>query len=130
MKFILNMYGDETSVAEATPEQIAEDREQMGKYNDELRDAGVYVSADGLGPSSSARTLRFGEDGKVVATDGPFAETKEQVAGFWILETKGLDEAADWAAKAPVKGAAIEVRPIPDTFEENVELYKQAAEAT
>jgi hypothetical protein len=128
MKFILNMYGDESFVAEATPEQMQEVHAEMGKYNDKLREAGVYVSAEGLGPSSSARTLRFGEDGKVVATDGPFAETKEQVAGYWILECKNMDEAADWAAKAPIKGGTIEIRQIP-TFEENVELYREAAKA-
>jgi hypothetical protein len=126
MQFILNMIGDESFVAQATPEQMQEIVAAMDTYNQSLKDAGAFVSGEGLGPSASARTLRFGEDGKAVPTDGPFAETKEQVAGFWIIEAKDLDEAADWAAKAPIKGASIEIRPIASGAEENFKAYKEA----
>jgi hypothetical protein len=126
MKFMLIIYQDESFVAESTPAQMEELRERMNAYNAELEEAGVRVSTEGLGPSATARTLRFGEDGKVVATDGPFTETKEQVAGFWMLECESIDEAEKWASKAPIKEVVLEVRPIGDTFDENVELYKEA----
>jgi hypothetical protein len=126
MKFILNLYGDESFFAEATPEQMKELGEQMNEYNAELEKAGVWVSGEGLAPSAHARTLRFGTDGKVVPTDGPFTETKEQVGGFWILECKDMNEAEKWASKAPIKGAVIEIRPTDEGPEENVEAYKEA----
>ncbi len=65
-----------------------------------------------------ARTLRWGEAGKPVATDGPFAESKEQLGGFWILECGNLDEAVEWAGKAPIRNGALEVRPIVESGEE------------
>ena len=75
------------------------------------------------------RTLRYGKDGKAVVTDGPFAESKEQIAGYWILECKDLDEAVEWAQRSPVREGAIEVRAIVETAEENIELYKEQAQA-
>jgi hypothetical protein len=111
MKFILNLYGEESFLAEATPEQMKEMGEQMNAYNAELEKAGVWVDGHGLAPSAETRTLRFGADGKVVPTDGPFTETKELVAGFWIIECKDMDEAEKWASKAPIKGGVIEIRP-------------------
>jgi hypothetical protein len=130
MRFMISMIGDETFMEEATPELMEEVVAQMDEYNDQLKEAGVYVTADGLGPSSTARTLRYGMDGNVVVTDGPFAESKEQIAGYWIFQCKDLDEAVEWARKAPVKGASIEVRPIVDTPEENLELFKEQARSS
>jgi hypothetical protein len=130
MRFIVTLIGDESFMEDVDPkfmEQVAAD---MNKYNDELEKAGVFVQGDGLAPSGMARTLRYGEDGKPVVTDGPFTESKEQIAGFWIFECKDLDEAFEWAQKAPVKGGAIEVRPIVDTAEENVELFKEQAKGS
>lgn len=127
MRFIVSLIGDESFIEESTPEQMEEIVAEMNKYNDELEKAGVFVQGDGLAPSGMARTLRYGEDGKAVVTDGPFAESKEQIAGFWIFECRDLDEAFEWAQKAPVKSGAIEVRPIVDTAEENVELFKEQA---
>jgi hypothetical protein len=78
---------------------------------------GVLKAADPLAPSNTATTVRV-ENGKVLVTDGPFAETKEQLAGYYILECRDLDEALDWAAKIPTscQGAPgyVEVRPIRD----------------
>jgi hypothetical protein len=127
MRFMLSLIGDEAFVAEATPEQMDEIVAEMEEFNDELKKAAVFAQADGLGPTADAKTLRYGEDGKAVVTDGPFAESKEQIAGYWILDCKDLDEAVEWARKSPVKDGAIEVRAIVDSAEENVELHKQAA---
>ena len=128
-RFMVSIIGDESFVAEATPEQMEKIVADMTEYNAELKKAGVLVDADGLGPTANARTLRYGEDGKAVVTDGPFTESKEQIAGYWIFQAKDIDEAVEWARKAPMEGGGtIEVRPIAETAKENVEAYKQAAE--
>ena len=87
--------------------------EQMGKYNDELIKAGIMKSGDGLKPSSNGARVRFHGKQRTVI-DGPFAETKELVAGFWIWEVKSLDEAIEWVKKCPnpMPGdSEIEIRP-------------------
>ncbi len=97
--------------------------EQMGKFNEELVKAGVMLAGDGLHPSSKGKRVRFGADGKVrQVVDGPFAETKELVAGFWIWKCKSMDEALAWVKKcpAPMPGeeSDIEIRQFmgPDDF--------------
>lgn len=126
-RFIFNMIDDESFMEQdLSPEFLQEIVDSMNAYNKELEDAGVWESGEGLGPSASARTLRFGEKGKPVATDGPFTETKEQVAGFWIVNCADMDEAVSWAEKIPIKSGAVEVRPIAETAEENFEAYKDA----
>jgi hypothetical protein len=129
-RFMISLIGDEAVVAEATPELMEKIVADMNEYNAELEKAGVVVTGDGLGPSANARTLRYGEDGRAVVTDGPFAESKEQIAGYWIFQCKDVDEAVEWARKAPVDGGAIEVREIIETAEENFEAYKQAAKGS
>jgi hypothetical protein len=127
MRFLISMIGDESFIEEASPELMEEVVAQMDDYNKQLSDAGVFVTADGLGPSSTAKTLRFDLEGGTAVTDGPFAESKEQVAGYWIFQCKDIDEAVEWARKAPIKGATVEVRPIGEGPEENVEAYKEQA---
>jgi hypothetical protein len=87
----------------------------MGRFNEELVNAGVMQSGDGLQPSSKGARIMFSKDGKRTAVDGPFTETKELVAGFWIWKCKSLDEAISWAKKCPSPHpgheAEIEIRP-------------------
>jgi hypothetical protein len=97
----------------------------MGKYNEELVKAGIMQSGDGLQPSSKAKRIVFtGDDRQVV--DGPFAETKELVAGFWVWKVKSMDEAVEWARRcpAPMPGeqSVLELRPVYELedFGENV----------
>jgi hypothetical protein len=130
MRFMVSLIGGEAFVEEATPEEIEQMLSEMNEFNDELKKAGVWDAADGLGPSSMARTLRYGEDGKPVVTDGPFTESKEQIAGYWIFDCKDLDEAVEWVKRSPIRDGAVEIRPIPDSADENVELYKQRSEAS
>jgi hypothetical protein len=79
----------------------------------ELRDAGILLDPGGaLAPGDTARTLRYGTDGNVVVTDGPFAESKEQMAGYMVLECDDLEEAVSWVRKLPFRGGSVEVRPI------------------
>jgi hypothetical protein len=94
---------------------VSED-EAMGReidaLNDEMKAAGVRVFVGGLQPESSARSLRLQPAGKVLITDGPYAETKEHIGGFWVLEAADLDEALAWGRKAAVAcRASVEVRP-------------------
>jgi hypothetical protein len=85
---------------------------EMGKYNDELIKAGVMLAGDGLYPSSKGKRVRFSGDQKIVI-DGPFAETKELIAGYWLWQVRSIDEAVEWLKRAPFGGGTeIEIRPI------------------
>jgi hypothetical protein len=97
----------------STPE-TTEMLEAMGKFNDELRDAGILRAADGLTPSSQGKRVAFDRQRRTVI-DGPFAETKELVAGFWLWEVKDMDEAVAWVKRCPnpmLGPSEIEIRPL------------------
>jgi hypothetical protein len=105
-------------IVKATPESEAgqlpstEILTKMGAYNEELVKAGVMLAGDGLRPSSKGARVKF-ENGKTTVTDGPFAETKELVAGFWIWQCKSQDEAIEWLKRAPFGGGTeIELRQV------------------
>ncbi|GAP65597.1 DGPF domain-containing protein [Mizugakiibacter sediminis] len=84
----------------------------MGKFNEELAKAGVMLAGEGVKPSSQGVRVRFAGTQRMV-TDGPFAETKELVAGFWLWQVKSLDEAIAWLKRAPFEdGAEVEIRPL------------------
>ena len=84
----------------------------MGKFNEELVKAGVMLAAEGLHPSSKGKRIRF-EGGKKTIIDGPFAETKELIAGFWLWQVRSMDEAIEWLKRSPFDGGAeVEVRPV------------------
>jgi len=85
--------------------------EEMGKFNEELIKAGVMLAGEGLHPSSKGVRVTFGGDTRKVI-DGPFAETKELVAGFWILEVSSREEVIEWVRKAPFRDAEIEIRQV------------------
>ena len=92
---------------------------EMGKFNEQLVNAGIMLSGDGLHPSSRGKRVKFSDVGKSTVFDGPFAETKELVAGFWIWQVRSIDEALDWAKRAPFgPGAELEIRPFfePEDF--------------
>ena len=96
-----------------TPEAM-EMMEAMGRFNDELRNAGVWLTADGLKPSSQGKRVAFDGPGRRVI-DGPFTETKELVAGFWLWDVKDMDEAVAWVKRCPnpMPGPSeIEIRPL------------------
>ena len=89
--------------------------EPMGKFNEELVKAGIMLAADGLHPSSKGKRVRF-SNGKKTVVDGPFTETKELVAGFWIWQVKSMDEAVEWIRRCPDpmpgEESEIELRPV------------------
>jgi hypothetical protein len=85
---------------------------EMGKFNEQLVNAGVMQVGEGLHPSSKGKRVKFSGRDRTV-TDGPFAETKELVAGFWIWKVASIDEAVDWLKRAPFDGGTeVEIRPI------------------
>ncbi len=94
-----------------TEEEMQRTYKAVDVVNEEIRSAGAWVFAGGLHPASIATVVRS-KDGQVVTTDGPFAETKEQLAGFWVIEAPDLDAALAWAAKGSAAcGGPVEVRP-------------------
>lgn len=116
MRFMILLKADKHSEAGEMPdEKLLTD---MGNFNDELIKAGVMVSGEGLHPSSRGARVHFGKDGKVRVVDGPFAETKELLAGFWIWQVKSKEEAIDWVKRVPMPmlggEAEIEIRQIFD----------------
>ena len=98
VRFMMLVKADKRTEAGEMPSE--KDLEIMGKYNQSLIDAGVLVDAAGLQPTSKGARVGL-KDGKVVVTDGPFAETKELIAGYWIINVKSRTEAIEWAKKIP-----------------------------
>jgi hypothetical protein len=88
--------------------------EAMGKYNEALVKAGIMLAGEGLAPSSTGKRLEFGADGGSRVIDGPFAEAKELVGGFWIWQVSSMEEAVEWLKRAPFKGQSVELRKIMD----------------
>ena len=112
MQYLLMIYADESRIKDATPA----DREAMfleyRALTESLIKSGHMRAGDGLQPTSTATTVRV-RDGKTLTTDGPFAETKEQLGGYYLVEAKDLDEATKLAARIPgARQGSIEVRPV------------------
>jgi len=120
MRYMMLIYSQENEPA--TPDELKEVAAAHWAVMDETNRRGIFRAADPLQPTSTATTLRV-QEGKVLVTDGPFVETKEQLAGYYILDCQDLDEALEWAAKIPTacRGAAgyIEVRPIREITKPN-----------
>lgn len=112
MKYMCLIYDDENRTE---PSEVSDARNQRYfGFTEELTAAGAMVAGDALEPSSTATTVRV-RDGETITTDGPFAETKEVLLGFYIVEAEDLDEAIAWAAKIPsAEVGSIEVRPVMD----------------
>jgi len=112
MKYILLIYGDEQRWNEATDAEKQQMYEGHNAYGEALAQAGVMRGGYELKPISTATTLRF-DGGKATTLDGPFAETKEQLGGYYVIETDNLEQALEWAAKMPgMSSGAVEVRPL------------------
>ncbi len=118
MQYMLALIDEEPNWEEITPEEMQATIDGMGKLNNEMMEAGVFVTGAGLRERASATTVRFGEGGETVVSDGPFAETKEQLAGYWVIECASLDEALEWTKKVPLEKGAIEIRPLVGSEEE------------
>jgi len=109
MRFMVLVKADKNSEAGALPDEKL--LTEMGKFNEELAKAGVMLAAEGLHASSKGARVRF--DGKKrTVTDGPFAETKELVAGFWLWQVKSKEEAIEWLKRAPFDQTEVEIRQV------------------
>ena len=113
MRFMVLVKANKDSEAGKLPDEKA--LVEMGKFNDELIKAGVMLAGEGLHSSAKGRRIKFNPGGKPTVTDGPFAETKELLAGFWIVQMKSLDECIAWFKRAPFREEEIEIRQVFDS---------------
>ena len=115
MRYMLLIYGDEAAFADMDPGQTSDTMKEYDKYSNWLTEKGWMRAGDALAGTDQATTVRQ-SDGKVLTIDGPFAETKEQLGGYYIVECANLDEAIEAAQKLPAvaAGGSVEVRPILD----------------
>jgi hypothetical protein len=109
MRFMILVKANEESEAGVMPSE--EILTEMGKFNEELAKAGVMLAGEGLQPSSKGARVKFSGDKRTV-TDGPFAETKELIAGFWLIQVKSKDEAIEWVKRAPMQETELEIRQV------------------
>ncbi len=109
--YLISVWHDETYETDFSTPDAQRRVAQVGAFNEELQKAGAWVFAAGLHPASSATVVRSSA-GQVSMTDGPYAETKEQMGGFWVIEASDLDAALEWAGRAAAaSGGPVEVRP-------------------
>jgi hypothetical protein len=112
MRYMLLIYDSEPGFDKLPEQEVKRVMEEYGKYSAALQQSGVYVSSHRLRPSGTATSVRLRE-GKTLLTDGPYAETKEQLGGYYLINVKDLDEAMQWASKIPsARFGTIEVRPV------------------
>jgi hypothetical protein len=136
MKFMILVKATKESESGVLPDEKI--LTEMGKYNEELVNAGVMLAGEGLHPTSKGARVRFDGDKRTVI-DGPFAETKELIAGFWILEVKSRDEAIEWVKRSPFQEGEVEIRQVmaeedfgdlqekvPEVFEQERRFREQA----
>jgi len=109
MRFMMFMYPE---ISEEDWNPSAEDVLEMGRYNEELRKAGMLLSLDGLHPPGEGARVSFDAEGGSSVTDGPFAEAKEVVGGYWLIQARSKEEAVEWAKRCPGVDCRVEVRPI------------------
>src|SRR5437588_11178861 len=125
MRFMVIVKANKDSEAGVMPsEQLLRD---MGKFNEQLANAGVMLAGEGLQPSSKGARVKF-SGGKTIVIDGPFAETKELVAGFWLWKCKSLDEAIEWLKRAPFEGTEVEIRQVFEMEEFGAEFTPELRE--
>ena len=114
MKYMFSLFGEEGGFEDASPEDMKAEMDRWAEFGQEAVEAGVFVSGEGLQESATATTLKIQPGGDPLVTDGPFAETKEQLGGYYVLDCRDLDHALEWGRKIPLSGGAIEVRPVMD----------------
>jgi hypothetical protein len=127
MRFMILVKANEQSEAGELPSE--EILTEMGKYNEELVKAGVMLAGEGLHPTSKGARVKF-SGGTRTVTDGPFTETKELLAGFWLIQVKSKEEAIEWVKRAPFDGGTeIEIRQVFEADDFGAELTPELREA-
>ena len=131
MKYMLIMRSTDETQAASAEIDFSEIMDSMGRYNDELIRAGVLVAAEGLDDAAQGVVVDYSSQPPVV-TDGPYGETKELFAGFWILDVASQEEAVEWARRAPLAGPGmkVEIRRVPsiDEFPQDNEWVRKERE--
>lgn len=130
MRFMVMVRATKSSEAGVMPERRI--LEEMGRFNEELVKAGVMLAGEGLQPSSKGARVKFGADGRRAVVDGPFAETKELIAGFWIWKVGSREEALEWLGRCPSpfpgQACEVELRQIFEPEDFGAELTAQMRE--
>jgi len=112
MQYLLMIYGNEAGMLAAPKEMVTQMSAAYGAYTEAVKKAGIYLGSNRLRPTNSASTVRVA-DGKTQVLDGPYAETKEQLGGYYLIDVRDLDAALSWAARCPAaRYGTVEVRPI------------------
>jgi len=124
MRFMMFMYPE---ISEEDWHPSAEAAAEMSRYNEELRKAGMLLALDGLRPPGDGGSVSFDSEGTATVTDGPFAEAKEVVGGYWIIQARSKEEALEWASRCPGESCRIEVRRVFE-MEDFPQDVQQAAE--
>ena len=114
MKYLLALISEEGGMEDASPEEMKVVMDAWSAYSQNAVDSGAFLAGEGLQPSATASTVRIEAGTEATVTDGPFAESKEQLGGFYLLECKDLDEALEYAKKIPYRDGWVEVRPVMD----------------
>jgi hypothetical protein len=126
MRFMVIVKADKNSEAGVMPNRQL--LTAMGKFNEELVKAGVMLAGEGLHPTSKGKRVRF-SGGKHTVTDGPFTESKELIAGFWLWQVRSMDEAVEWLKRSPFDGGAeIEIRQVFEADDFGAELTPELRE--
>lgn len=112
MRYLLAIYDDETKMANASEEAMSADLAAWFQYTEELEKSGKMLAGEALQPTQTATTVRFNGSSPAAPVDGPFAETKEQLGGYYLIDATDLDDAIVWASKVPLHGGSVEIRPI------------------
>jgi hypothetical protein len=115
MRYLLTFVVEQRSIDDASPEEMKAGLEAWEAFDNEVVEAGVLIACEPLEPA--ATTIRVREGAEPLVTDGPFADTKEQLGGFCLLECQSLEEARAWADKVPMRAGSIEIRPAKDLSE-------------
>jgi hypothetical protein len=114
MKYVLALISEEGGMEDASPEEMKAVMDRWNSYTKNSVDNGAFIAGEALQPSATATTVTIKEGKEPVVTDGPFAESKEQLGGFYLLECKDLDEAIEYAKGIPFRDGTVEVRPVMD----------------
>ena len=112
MRYLLLIYGDESTYGQTSEAELSADMEKWGEYTAAITSSGASPGGAALQPTATATSVRE-HNGNPLVTDGPFAETREQLGGYYVLDVENLDQAIDWAKRCPgIKFGTIELRPI------------------
>jgi hypothetical protein len=131
MRYMIMIKTDEANQRDHMPTD--EELNEMGRFNDELLAAGVVLAMEGLHPAKTGRWISFDGDDRTISdgpfTDGPFTETKELIAGFWILQVASEDEALEWVRRIPMRSGAVEMRRVfeIEEFDQDNEFVQKEA---